>query len=367
MKLRIPVLLMLLALLVAACSTDSSASPSASEADSEPTPAASEAPEGSEAPESAAPSEAAGPGEPETDTIRVGFASQPDFTQVMNFKWLDDLEAEGFTVEDNYFESSQDAFRALVAGEVDVAVGTLLSAILLVQESGEGVKVIASDLQAPDYLLISQPDITELSQLEGARVGISTPGDISDTLTRVVLDREGVDVDAVDFVQIGGTGARMAALLEGQIEAGPAHAAEGLTAAEEGLANLFAYGNAIPDYLQHGLIVTDEWISTNPNLTQIMVDLFVESTRWANDSKDEYIELSATTVEGPSDAARDQAYDIFQEINMFAINGGMSEDLLQNTVDVEREVGTLGDDSPPLEEWSDPSFVESYLERFGEQ
>jgi len=346
MKLRVPVLLTLLALLVAACGTGG-ASPSAIESE----PAAAE-------------SQAA---EPEADTVRVAFASQPDFTQVMNFKWLDDMEAAGLTVEDNYFESSQDAFRALVAGEADVAVGTLLSAILLVQETGEGVKVIASDLQAPDYLLISQPEINSLAELEGQRVGISTPGDISDTLTRVVLDREGVNVDAVNFVQIGGTGARMAALLEGQIEAGPAHAAEGLTAAEEGLKNLFAYGNAIPDYLQHGLIVTDDWIAENPNLTQLMVDLFVESTRWANDNKDEYIELSATAVEGPSDTARDEAYEIFKEINMFAVNGGMSDDLLQNTVDVEKEVGTLGDDAPAVEEWADPSFVEDYLERNGEQ
>lgn len=359
MKLRVSALLMLIALIVTACS-GSTASPT--DTGAEPTPEPSQG-----AGESAGPSKAAGPGEPEIDTIRVGFASQPDFTQVMNFKWLDDLEAQGITVEDNYFESSQDAFRALVAGETDVAVGTLLSAILLVQETGEGVKVIASDLQATDYLLISQVELDSLSDLEGARVGISTPGDISDTLTRVVLNREGVDVESVDFVQIGGTGARMAALLEGQIEGGAAHAAEGLTAVEQGLKNLFAYGTAVPDYLQHGLIVTDDWIANNPNLTQTMVDLFVESTRWANDSKDEYIEYSADTVEGPSDAARDEAYDIFQEIDMFAINGGMSQELLENTVAVEREVGTLGDDSPTLEEWSDPTFVESYLERFGEE
>jgi NitT/TauT family transport system substrate-binding protein len=358
MKLRIPVLLVMLALLVAACSSGTT-SPSASEAEPAATTSASEPAE------STAPSEAAA--EPETDTVRVAFASQPDFTQVMNFKWLEDMEAEGLTVEDNYFESSQDAFRALVAGEADVAVGTLLSAILLVQETGEGVKVIASDLQAPDYLLVSQPDVGSLADLEGQRVGISTPGDISDTLTRVVLNREGVDVDAVNFVQIGGTGARMAALLEGQIEAGPAHAAEGLTAAEEGLKNLFAYGSAIPDYLQHGLIVTDEWIANNPVLTQLMVDMFVESTRWADDNKDEYIERSADTVEGPSDTARDQAYDIFKDINMFAINGGMSSELLENTVAVEQEVGTLGDDVPAVEEWADPSFVEDYLERNGER
>lgn len=359
MKLRLPILLLLLGLLAAACGT-AGQSPSPTEADASPAAQASEPAETDGA-------QAEGPGEPETDTVRVAFASQPDFTQVMNFKWLDDMRAEGLTVEDNYFESSQDAFRALVAGEADVAVGTLLSAILLVQETGEGVKVIASDLQAPDYLLISQPDINSLADLEGQRVGISTPGDISDTLTRVVLNREGVDVDAVNFVQIGGTGARMSALVEGQIEAGPAHAAEGLTAAEQGLKNLFAYGEAVPDYLQHGLIVTDDWIAENPNLTQHMVDLFVESTRWAAENKDEYIELSAETVEGPSDTARDQAYEIFMEIDMFAVNGGMSDELLENTVAVEQEVGTLGDDAPPVEEWADPSFVESYLERSGEE
>jgi NitT/TauT family transport system substrate-binding protein len=359
-KLRVPIFL-LLPLALAACGP-AAQSPAAGPQETEP---AGTAP-GSPAPvETEAAAE--GPGEPETDTVRVAFASQPDFTQVMNFKWLDDMRAEGLTVEDEYFESSQDAFRALVAGETDVAVGTLLSAILLVQETGEGVKVIASDLQAPDYLLISQPDIESLADLEGQRVGISTPGDISDTLTRVVMNREGVNVDAVNFVQIGGTGARMSALLEGQIEAGPAHAAEGLTAAEEGLKNLFAYGTTVPDYLQHGLIVTDEWIAQNPNLTQLMVDMFVESTRWAAENKDEYVELSLETVEGPSDEARDQAYEIFMEIDMFAINGGMADDLLENTVAVEQEVGTLTDDAPPIEEWADTSFVESYLERFGEE
>lgn len=364
MRLHLAIVLVLLALLVGACG------PATSTGGQSSAPAESEPATESEEPASASPAESGAPEvacERVTGSLRVAFASQPDFTQVMNFKWLQDLEDLGLSVEDNYFESSQDAFRALVAGEADVAVGTLLSAILLVQETGEGVKVIASDLQAPDYLLISQQDIGSLADLEGKRVGISTPGDISDTLTRVVLDREGVNVDAVNFVQIGGTSARMSALLEGQIEAGPAHAAEGLTAAEEGLKNLFAYGNAVPDYLQHGLIVSDGWISENGDLAQCAVDVFVETIRWADDNKDEYIELSLQTVEGPSETARDEAYEIFKEIDMFAVNGGMSRDLLENTVAIEQEVGTLGDDVPAIEEWTDPTFVEDYLARFGER
>lgn len=306
-------------------------------------------------------------GELESNRIRVAFASEPDFTQVSNFEWLDQLrEQDGLEVEELFFESSQDAFRALVAGEADVAVGTILSAISLVQEAGESVKVIAADLKATDYLLISTPDIESLEDLKGKKVGISTPGDVSDTLTRVVLKREGVNPDDVQFLQIGGTSARMSGLLENQISAGAAHAAEGLTAVEQGLKNLFVYGEAVPDYLQHGVIVKDEFLSDNPNLTQLMVDRFIDSVRWAAENKEEYIALSQEKVEGPSDAARDEAYDIFLNIDMFAVNGGMDDAILENTVKIEQEVGTLGDDVPPTEEWADATFVERYLEENGE-
>lgn len=308
-----------------------------------------------------------GTGAPESDTLRVAFASEPDFTQIMNFKWLEDLRTQdNLEVEELFFDSSQDAFRALVAGEADIAVGTILSAIALVQEGGENVKVIASDLKAPDYLMVTTPDIGSLEDLKGKKVGISTPGDISDTLTRVVLSREGIDPAEVDFLQIGGTSARMAALLEGQISGGAAHAAEGLSAVEQGLKNTFAYGEAVPDYLQHGVIVKQDWLDANPNLAQITVNRFVDATRWAADNKDAYIAMSEEYVEGLSESARDQAYDIFIKIGMFAVNGGMSDDLLTNTLEIEQEVGSLGEDAPGPGEWADPSFVERYLEENGE-
>lgn len=300
-------------------------------------------------------------------SLRVAFASQPDYTQVMNFKWLDDLEATGVKVEPSFFESSQDAFRAMIAGEADIAVAGIVSAVQLVQETGEAVKVIAVDLQAPDYLLMGTPDMNSLSDMEGQRIGISTPGDISDTLTRVVLRREGVDVDKVRFVEIGGTSARMAALQSEQIQGGAAHAAEGLAAAEQGLKNLFAYGQSVPDYAQHGIIVSDQWLNDNREFAQEIVDGFIDSVRWADENKAEYVELSKEKVEGLSDTAREQAYEIFKDINMFALNGGMEPKVLDNTIAIEKEVGTLGDDAPPVEEWADSSLVEDYLQREGEK
>lgn len=322
----------------------------------------------SEPTETSAGSETTEPRAAFPSTLRVGFASDPDFTQIANYKWLRDLEEDdGVEVQESYFRSSQDSFRALVAGEVDIAFGTLSSGISLVAQGGDPIKAVVSDMKAPDYILVAQDSLEGLSDLEGKRVGISTPGDISDTLTRAVLSREGVNVDAVEFFQIGGTSARMAGLLAGQITAGAAHAADGLAAIEEGpLQNLYSYGNAIGDYLQQLVFVNDEWASENHEFVQHLVDTFIDSVRWANENKDEYIELAGDFVDGLDPDIASRAYDIFLEIEMFAVNGGMSDRLLENTVAIEQEVGALDEDVAPSEEWADQSYVETYLEEHGE-
>ncbi|CAN5650071.1 hypothetical protein BH23CHL7_BH23CHL7_01870 [soil metagenome] len=310
---------------------------------------------------------AEGPGEPEKTTLRLAYSGGLDFSKGTFYKLEQDLREIGLDVQVNVFNSSQDAFRAVIAGEADMAEGAILSAISLVQAQGGGVKVVMADEQVPDYLLISRPGFDSLEQLEGARVGISTPGDTSDTLTRLVFGREDVDVDAVEWIQIGGTGARMAGLLADQIDAGMAHAAEGINAAAEGGLNiLHRVADSVPDYLQRGLITTDEFIAENPNLTQLVVDTLIDAARWAHTNKDEYIELSREVVPDLSEDARDQAWDIYHEIGKHAVNGGLTTEQVENTIAIEQEVGNLEGDVPEMSTFIDASFVESYLERNGE-
>lgn len=306
--------------------------------------------------------------ETSVETLRVGFASDPDFTQIANYKWLDELEqSQGITVEQSYFRSSQDSFRALVSGEVDMAFGTLSSGISLVAQGGDPILAIVSDLKAPDYILVATDTLESLDDLEGKRLGISTPGDISDTLTRVVLGREDVAVDTIQFLQIGGTSARMGALVSQQIDAGPAHAADGLAAVQQGgLKNLYSYGNSVSDYLQQVVFVNANWAAEHQEFVQRAVDSFIETVRWAATDKEGYIELAGEYVEGLDPEIASEAYDIFMDIEMFAVDGGVSEDLLNSTVDIEREVGTLTGDIPPLEDWADTSYVENYVAEHGE-
>lgn len=294
--------------------------------------------------------------------IRIGYASDPDYTQLANYKWEEYLQSKyGYQVEHYFFDGSQVAYKALLAGAIDVSVAAVLPAIQVSMQSPTlKLKLIASDLQAPDYVLVSRQGINSLKDLEGGRLGISTPGDISDTLSRAVLQREGIDMSKVNILKIGGTGARMAALLSDQIDAGMAHADSGLAAAEKGLNILYAVGNSTQGYLQHGLVANEKWISKDTAVTQNVVNAFIDSVRWAAGSKEEYIEFSKQWIPEVSDNIRNEAYDIFTNINMFAVNGGLSQENLQTTLDLELEAGSL-EEAVAFEEWVDTTFVDAYL------
>lgn len=300
-------------------------------------------------------------------TLRLGSSSTPEFSDVTLLRLMDQLEERGAEVEFSIFEGDQAPLRALVAGEIDVAAAGIPATIHLAAATDEGVRAFGVNLQNTDYILVAQPEFKELADLEGAEIGIASPGGISDVLTRLVLERENIPVDSVDFVSVGGTSARMSALASGQLAAGPAHAADGLSAVQEsGMSNLWRYADSVDSYLQQGLVSTESWLSENPELAQTIIDELMEASRWAAENKAEYVEYSFEAgVEGPSDAVREQAYDIFSEIDMFPTNGGMTEEQLTNTAQIEVDLGNI-DELPPLDSFSDPSFVEDYLEREGE-
>lgn len=304
----------------------------------------------------------------ESTSLRVGFSGQPDFTQIANFKWLEDMSSKhGVAAEDVIFEGPAPPFRALVPGEVDMVVGQVPPGVLLVTETGEDLVMIAGDVQASDYMLVSVPGLTSIEDLPGRTIGTAGAGAVSDSLTLAALQNEGIDTDAIEFLQIGGTGARMAALFSGQVDAAPAHFAEGYATVEQGMHDLYPVHEGIGPYLFHGVWTTRAWAEENPVLAQLAVDEFIETVRWAATNEDEYMAASEPVVEGLSEEARRKAYAKFLEIDLFALNGGLEPELIEQTITIEQQVGNLPEDIPPPEQWVYRDFVDSYLERFGEQ
>ncbi|MDH3462396.1 MAG: hypothetical protein OEM32_02060, partial [Acidimicrobiia bacterium] len=139
---RLGILASVLALVAAACGGDSAEETTTTAAPETTTTAA---PDVETTTTEAAP-------ELESTSVKVGFSGQPDFTQIMNFVWIDELKADyGLDAEAIIFEGTSPPFRALVAGEVDLVVGQVPPGILLRAETGADVVMIAGDVQQSDY------------------------------------------------------------------------------------------------------------------------------------------------------------------------------------------------------------------------
>lgn len=353
--------ILLFALITSACAAPGASESSAATEPPAESPAESSAPESQPA-ESTAPE---GPGEPEATTLRIVQGSDPDFTQVMLHKAIEYMEERnGVTVEFASVVDTDTATRSVIAGQQDIVINSLYFGINA-NLQGIPLRTFMVDIQAVDYLLMSTPDITDVNELVGGTVGINKPGDLGATIADQCLKFVDVDPAQVEFVQVGGTSARMSALLANQIMAAPAHAAEALNAQAEGALNVLVdCGEAIGTFLQTGATSTQEWLDANPNLAQLWTDVYIDACRWAAENKDEYIELSKEVVPELSDELRSETYDLLLAQQVWAVNGGLNDESVEKLETIGVDAAAFEGTAP--EDWYTMDYIESYLERNGE-
>ena len=299
-------------------------------------------------------------------TIRIIGIGTPDFSAVDVAKWQENLKEAGFTVDFKNVEEEDAALRAVVAGAADVYIGSLPSMITAVQNTEAPVELVAVNAQATDYVVLAQNDIKDIDDLSGKVIGVNTPGSAGDTIMKLALEAEDFDIDSPEYVVIGGTSARVAALQAGQIQATVAHLVSAEAAIETGQFHALLYcGPALGPYVQTGLIASKEF-TAKTEVAQKAVDALIEAERWAASDKDGYIELSQSIDSESSDALRDSAYDGFLDIDFFGVDGGLSDDLIDSWIETSIEAGDFDEATmPDKSEWLNSTFVEDYLERNG--
>jgi ABC-type nitrate/sulfonate/bicarbonate transport system substrate-binding protein len=295
-------------------------------------------------------------------TVRLIGNGSVDYSSVDVYYWQDSLKKQGMDVDFKWVDSPDTALRAIIAGAADAYCGSLTSAVLAVMNADANVKIIAVNNQATDYVLLAKPGINTLEDLKGKTIGISTPGSAADTIIRTALKLKGIDPEIAQFVTIGGTSARMTALLSGQIDAAPVHAADAATAVATGKAAvLLSAGESIGLYLQSGLIASGDWLANHPDQAQQVVNAFVDSSRWAATNKDEYIALSKELLPDLADDERSNTYDLYIQAKFWPVNGGLGQEGIDHWVQLEQESGGLPSDLPEQSKWLDDSFVKSYI------
>src|SRR5262245_9315644 len=211
------------------------------------------------------------------DRVRLGYSGATVSNAML---WVTDegrlFQKNGIDPELLYLQTTLGQ-TALIAGEIEMCVysGSLLSAARL---QGADVIMVASFLNKPIYRLVVRPGIRAVADLKGKRLGITRFGTVTDSTTRLLVARLGLDPEKdVILVQVGDVPVLLTSLIAGKTIDGaiiqPPYYQKAVAAGMHVLANMQEMDILVQ---QTGLNTTQKFIARNPDVVRRAVKSIIE-------------------------------------------------------------------------------------------
>jgi ABC-type phosphate/phosphonate transport system substrate-binding protein len=302
-------------------------------------------------------------------SVRIIQGGSESFSDAALNKATAILEAEGISVQSSTVDDPSTALRAVISGQADVALLDPVEAVKAIANGDAPVKYIGSLDQTTDYVVLSLPKYS-LKHLDGATFASAGAGTAGDVIASAALAKSKVDTSKVQKVTVGGTSARVTAILSGQVDLAPVHAADGVPAVATGKVKiLLNTGEVLGSYLQQGMIGSDTFLKDKAT-TQAVVNAFIDAQRWASSSETQYIATAtANDLLGDLTAAQAKsAYASLKSSKIFATNGAICAKAINETLNYDYQVpggGLTKANTPAYSKWVDPTFVNAYLKANG--
>ena len=211
------------------------------------------------------------------DKIRIGYSGVTVSNAML---WVTDeaklFQKNGIEPQILYLQTTLGQ-TAMIAGEVDMCVysGSLLSSARL---QGADVVMVTSFLNKPLYRLVVRPEIRTVADLKGKRLGITRFGTVTDSMSRLLVGKLGLDPDKdVSYIQVGDVPILLASLTTGKIIDGaiiqPPYYLKALASGMRVLVNMQEMDISVQ---QTGLNTTQKFISKNPDVVRRVVKSVIE-------------------------------------------------------------------------------------------
>ena len=248
----------------------------------------------------------------------VATTSPPGAINMGTFWAYKRLEEWGADVE-TVIVTTTSGVQAIVADRADLASQGSDEVVLGAAE-GANTVAIGAPSTAMDYVLVARGDAESVEDLEGKTIGMSGPSGFDALLSRLSVERAGLDAESdVNFVQIGGSPDRAAALLAGQVDAATIFLEdwEELSQQTEELQLVQYMAEIVPDFPATAYFAQADYWEDNPEVALALACANLQANVWLNSSEDEYVDYVLQVVPGATEEAARAIYQHAQEVNMW--------------------------------------------------
>ena len=220
---------------------------------------------------------------------------------------------------------------SLIGGETDLTTMTGFGQIFPAIEKGAKLKILAGASVLPALALYSaKPEIKKLKDLEGRTVGTGAMGALLHQLTVALLQKNGVDISKVTFVNIGASGDVFRATTVGTVDAGTGEAALSDLAARYKLHPLEGgdMTTGLPEYTYQGAYTTDRAIQTKRDVIVRTLAAYAKLYRFIAkpEAKDAFMKARAIVLKSSTEEEAEAQWAYLQKHKPYAANLVLSEE-----------------------------------------
>ena len=212
----------------------------------------------------------------------------------------------GLDVQIVYFRGGTITAMALIARETPISQVSGPPIVSAALKGADAVMVAAGNVVS-EYWLMSKPELKTGAQLKGGSVAIATFGGLSDSLSRIALQKLGLNpAKDVTLVQIGTIPERLSALESGKVQAAMLNAPDNFRAQKRGLYNLMEV--RLP-YQGIGVGTTRTFIRENPDVVRRYVKSQIEAVHRLKTDREAGIRVLGKYLNIQDREVLEKAYD----------------------------------------------------------
>ncbi|MDQ3779744.1 MAG: ABC transporter substrate-binding protein [Chloroflexota bacterium] len=251
---------------------------------------------------------------------QIRFTTAGETLEMPAFRMMDMLEEWGAEVEKVELTSTT-GVQALLAGQAELA-GQGSDELILGAAQGADLVAIATTRDKMDYVLVVNNEIGSVDDLRGKTIGMSGPAGFDTLLARMTVRQNGMELEDVQFVQIGGSPDRAAALLAGRIDAAVVFISDWfeLQNRTQDIKDLLYMSELVPGAAKSVVFTKRDYLAENQDLALALACANLEAFEWFHEDKQRFVDYTLENVEGTTEEATAQLYDELVRLDMYPLD-----------------------------------------------
>ncbi len=248
-------------------------------------------------------------------------------------------------VQGFYREAGFDA-ELQVMQTTTLLAGLAAGEIAFADSGGSGIRAAATGLPVrmvgchgvrPIYALVLAPGVQSARELEGKGFVINAQGDDTHVMARELIRKYGGDPGQVEYVGVGTSAARYAAVETGRVGGGILAATETIQAREAGLA-VISSAEDLPLACNAGVVVTLAAIAERPQEVRAFFRAVLRSVQFMQGNRPESVRILAEWQQVDERQAG-LAYDAANVSLSYSIDKADGQQAIENALDFAKQAG----------------------------